>query len=91
MTRTGMVDRLKFSRMIGRNPRTVDRWARVGVEGILLPVHYDGGRIYLDWDEYREWQRKVKQKRTGATEACTVDPVRYAAAKELLRSMGRNV
>jgi hypothetical protein len=63
MSKQGTIPRLDFCREIGISTNTVHRWTRNGIEGVTLPAEFKGGRIYIDWDAYRDWQEQIKRKR----------------------------
>jgi hypothetical protein len=51
------------------SPQLVHRWITIGVAGIPLPYQRVGGKVHIQWREYRRWQRavtKAKTKRRGS-------------------------
>jgi hypothetical protein len=37
----------KAARMLGVSPKSIARWARVGVRGVILPTVRVGGRVFV--------------------------------------------
>ncbi len=60
---TGTLPLAAFVRAIGSSRTTLMRWMRDGISGVPLPCEYRGGRVYVSWEAYREWQEQIRMKR----------------------------
>ena len=77
------IPRLEFARRIGRPVRTLDRWARRGCFGVVLPVVLVGDRTYYTLEAFKTWQAEVNAKRATAR-ARDFRPVNARAEKRRL-------
>ncbi|MGE3107319.1 MAG: helix-turn-helix domain-containing protein [Phycisphaerales bacterium] len=80
----------KVARMLGFSPKSVARWARVGVRGVVLPTFRVGGRVFVlkaDLDEFLAATNSSRER----DEKTTVVPTggrRRAAAEALCDRAG---
>jgi hypothetical protein len=63
------------ARTLGVSPKSVARWARIGVRGVILPTVRIGGRVYIlraDLDEFLA----ATNRSDGPTNAAPVVPLK---------------
>ncbi len=60
----GLVSRLELAAELKVTPRSLDRWADLGLLGVKLERTYIGDRVWFRRADVRAWQAAVNRRRS---------------------------
>jgi predicted site-specific integrase-resolvase len=72
LDRSQLLTREELAERLGVDVKTVDRWCRVGVRGVLLPRRFIGGRVFFSPEDIHEWQAAVNKARNRKMDVPTL-------------------
>jgi hypothetical protein len=81
----------KAARMLGVTPKSIARWARVGVRGVILPTVRVGGRVFVlnaDLDAFLAAINREPGERTSSAPVVPLKGRRIASAEAALDRAG---
>jgi hypothetical protein len=81
----------KAARMLGVSPKSIARWARVGVRGVVLPTVRIGGRVFVlnaDLDAFIVATNYKPDERTRSAPNVSLTGRRIASAEAALDRAG---